>query len=209
VTAKSGTWHAVPAPQQPSLALAERVAATAAELGIETALIGAMALAANNFLRGSQDVDLASNVDPFTQLRALERTLAEQGLNTRLFTPDDHDDLGGKLVVWEYEDEDEDPIDPCEVVNFTNPFRRRKTPAASALRSALPLGPGSSLRYVRLPDLIAFKLDTGARKDQSDVVQLLVHNPDADLDEIRAIAGPFDRANVLESLILEAAQTQR
>ncbi len=199
----------MPEPQRPSLALAERVAVAATELGIETALIGAMALAANKFMRGSQDVDLASYVDPFTQLRALERALQAQGLKTKLTTPDDSDDLGGKLKVWEHEDEDEEPIHPCDVVNFANPFRRRKTPAVNALKTAIPVGAGSVLRYVRLPDLIAFKLDTGATKDRGDVVELLIHNPDADLDEIRQIAGPFDGANVLESLILEAAQTQR
>lgn len=196
----------MPEPQRPSLALAERVAVAATELGIETALIGAMALADHKFMRGSQDVDLASYVDPFTQLRALERALQAQGLETKLTTPDD---LGGKLEVWEHEDEDEEPIHPCDVVNFANPFRRRKTPAVTALTTAIPVGAGSVLRSVRLPDLIAFKLDTGATKDRGDVVELLIHTPDADLAEIRQIAGPFDRANVLESLILEAAQTQR
>lgn len=68
---------------------------------------------------------------------------------------------------------------------------------------------GSSLRYVRLPDLVALKLHAGATRDRADIVELLASNPDADLREIRQIAGPFDRANVLESLIIEAAQTQK
>lgn len=191
------------------LSLADRVAATARELGVEVALIGGLAVAFNGYVRATTDSDLVSYVDPFPLLRRLEEALAARGLSTKVTFPDETDDLGGKLKVWELEDEDGEPLGACEVVNFKNPWRARKTPAIRALANARPVDGTTALRCVALPDLIAFKLDTGARRDQADVVELLVHNPDADLDEIRQIAGPFDRANVLESLILEAAQTQR
>ncbi len=46
------------------LALAERVAGVARDLGIETALSGASALAAHNYVRGTIDLDFATSVDP-------------------------------------------------------------------------------------------------------------------------------------------------
>jgi len=110
--------------------------------------------------------------------------------------------------VWESEDDDGDPIDYVEVVNFTNPHRPRFTPATNAIRNAVPIDDRSPIRAVRLPDLIALKLDTGARRDQADVVELLVRNPDADLDEIRATCAPFGHADMLETLIAEALQTR-
>ena len=45
------------------LELAERVAEIARGLGIETALIGATALAVHGYVRGTLDIDLASIVD--------------------------------------------------------------------------------------------------------------------------------------------------
>ena len=53
---------------EPLLLLAERVAREAASLGIETVLIGAMAMAVFGHVRVTYDVDLASCVDPFTKL---------------------------------------------------------------------------------------------------------------------------------------------
>jgi hypothetical protein len=44
----------------PALSLAERIATLASELGIQTALIGASALAAHNYIRATIDVDLAN-----------------------------------------------------------------------------------------------------------------------------------------------------
>ena len=60
------------------------------------------------------------------------------------------------------------------------------------------------LKYVQLPDLIALKLYAGNRKDLADIVEVLVANPNANLDEIRAVAGPYDRTSELETLIAEA-----
>lgn len=48
----------------PPIELAERVAGIARELGISTAVIGAVALAAHKYVRGTHDVDLATHVDP-------------------------------------------------------------------------------------------------------------------------------------------------
>lgn len=184
--------------------LAERVAEVARQLGIEMALIGAAALAAHNYVRGTNDVDLATAVDPRTTLRELQEALTKLALHTKLNMPDEDDVLGGVLGVWEHEDEEGTPVDVVEVVNFHNPYRPRPNPAARAIGNAMPLEAGSPLRYVRLPDLVALKLYAGGRTDLADIGELLVKNPEADVNEIRSAAAPYDRDDNLERLIAEA-----
>ena len=166
------------------LSLAERVAVAADEQGIATALIGGMALAAYNYVRATEDVDVATAVDPRTDLCRLEQSLQGLGLRTRLTMPDDDDPLGGVLRVWEHDDAEGDPIGIVEVVNFKNPHSRRADPAYVAIRDAVPLDEKTTLRCVRLPDLIALKFYSGGRQDITDIVELLTRNPGADLDEI-------------------------
>jgi hypothetical protein len=196
-----------PAPE--SFLLAERVAATAAELEIECAVIGALALAAHNYVRATNDVDLAISVDLYPDLRMLSEKLREMGLLVELRTPDEDDPLGGMVRVWEREDEDGAALDPVEVVNFRNPYKRRVTPAAEAIRTAVRLDPNSSLRYVGLADLVALKLDAGSTRDRGDIVELLVRNPDADIEQIRAHVRRYRGLDVLEELIREAEAAHR
>ena len=185
--------------------LAERVAEAARKLGIETALIGASALAAHNYVRGTDDVDLGAAVDPRTALRALQQALIDLGLHAELTMPDDQDDLGGVLGVWEHEDADGRPLDLVEVVNFNNPYRPKPNPAKAAIENAVPLDERTKLKYVRLADLVALKLYAGSRKDLADIAEVLAKNPDADFDEIRTVAKPYDATGELECLIAEAA----
>lgn len=188
----------------PPFDLAERVTVAASARGIPTAVIGAGALALHRFVRATQDVDLATCVDPGAKLRPLESDLRAQGLHTELRMPDGDDPLGGLLRVWSAVDDDDVPVDLVEIVNFDNPHRPRRTPAARAIRDAVPLMPGSSLRYVQLADLIALKLDAGGRADLADIVEVLARNPEADLDAIRARSTPFDHGGQLEVLLAEA-----
>lgn len=193
-------------PASPPLELAERIARAAQELGIETALIGAIALAAHNYVRGTMDVDFATTVDPGVDLRRLQAKLDSMGLQTKLNMPDADDALGGLLRVWHAEDEEGDPVDPVDVVNFFNPYRPGgRNPGADAVRNAHRLEKGSSLRYVRLPELIALKLYAGGRRDLADVVELLVRNPEADLPAIRTVCAQYGFAEQLEELVQEAA----
>jgi hypothetical protein len=192
---------AVPNPRQ----LAERVAVTAHGLGIETALIGAAALAAHGYVRATDDIDLATFVDVSTKLRELADALRATGLKVELRMPDESDPLGGVLRVWEHEDEDGDAIGAVDVVNFRNPYRDNAALAAEAIRDAEAVVPGSPLRYVRLPHLVALKLYGGSRRDLADVVELLVRNPDADLEAIRALAKRHGGHEIVEQLIVEMA----
>jgi hypothetical protein len=190
-----------------SLELAERVAVLANGIGIATALIGAAAMAVHKYVRATRDLDLASNVDP-TELRRLQERLELSGLHTELRLPDEEDVLGGVLVVWERTDEEGDPLGAIEIVNFANPHRAgHVTPAADAVRNATPIDASSPLRCVQLGDLIALKLYAGSFRDKADVIDLLKHNPDADLDAVRAVCSRFGFADTLDELIA-ASSTQ-
>lgn len=123
-----------------TLALTERVADAARRLGFDTALIGAAALAAHRYMRGTEDIDLAVAVNPSAQLPALEQVLAESGLCTRLRLPDDDDPLDGVLSIWSSEDEDGEPAGMVKVVNFFNPGRPGRNPAWEAIARSVALG---------------------------------------------------------------------
>lgn len=185
-----------------TLALAEQVSKTAEGLGIQSALIGAAALAVHGYARGTEDIDLAVAV-PLDALRQLLTASQAAGLRAELRLPDEEDALGGVLVVWASEDEEGNPTDVVEVVNFLNLLRPRNNPAAEAIARAVPLE-GLQLRCVAPADLVALKLYAGSRRDLADIVELLAHNPDTDLAVLRSVAGRFDQANRLEELMAEA-----
>lgn len=184
---------------QTSIELAEQVAGSARVIGIDSALIGAAALAVHRYTRATEDIDLAVATDPHRGLAELERRLLASGLRTRLRLPDDDDPLGGVLTVWRSHETD-DPVDVVEVVNFSNPSRPMRTPANSALARAQWLSE-SGLKCVTLEDLVAFKLYAGGQRDHADIALLLANNPNADLARVRAAAEPFDRSKQLEALI--------
>ncbi|HEY4178744.1 MAG TPA: hypothetical protein VGM90_17980 [Kofleriaceae bacterium] len=186
------------------LQTADRIATIAAGLGIQTALIGAYALAAHRYVRGTKDIDLATDVS-LADLVRLQRAIEDDGFKTTLRTPDDEDSLGGVLVAWRETDADGDPVSPLEVVNFANPYRPRLTPATRAIRNAEPLDERPALRYPQLEDLVALKLYSGGRRDAADVVELLVHNPRADFEEIRRVAKTYG-FDVIDTLIREAQE---
>lgn len=62
---------------------------------------------------------------------------------------------------------------------------------------------GEPFKVVDLAHLIALKLYAGGNKSKSDVIELLEHNTDADLDEIRAVCGRFGFDQALEQLLKE------
>ncbi len=171
-------------------------------------MIGAAALAVHGYARGTQDIELATAIPPESMLRELAETLRQAGIANRLSLPDDDDPLGGVIRLWSSEDEDGHPQNLVEVVNFLNPLRLARNPGPQALVRARPLE-GARLRCATIPDLVALKLYAGGRADLADIVQLLAHAPALDIDEIRAVAGPFDRTGVLDELIAEGAELRR
>jgi hypothetical protein len=189
--------------QPTPIELGESVAALARDLGIPTAVIGAYALAIHHFARATEDLDLATSVQ-LEDLRKLRTAIEQAGFHCHLETPDD---LGGKVTVWVRTDEEDDPIDYVEVVNFLNVYRPRRNPAGEAIRNSVPVSEGSALRYPTLPDLIAMKLDTRAPRDEVDVVGLLRANPEADLDGIRATCKKYSLDRIDD--VIEYAKSDR
>ncbi len=174
---------------QRTVEVAEAVSDVLDRLGARSALIGAAALAAHNYPRDTADLDLATYEDPFTLLRDAERQLSAAGHECDLRLPDDEDPLGGVLTVRG------EGHDPVQVVNFRNPLGGRRNPGRDAVASATPL-PGTRLRVVDLPHLVALKLYAGGPKSRADVVELLERNPDVPVDVIRTVcaANRLDRA---------------
>lgn len=186
-----------------TFALAERVAEEASKLGVDSALIGAAALAIHGYARSTADIDLAVAVDPHAVMVTLQRMLDADGLHTELSLPDEVDALGGVLAVRIPSAEKDVPPVVVEVVNFNNPAQFAPTPAAAAIARAQRL-PGSSLRCVTLEDLVALKLYAGSRSDLGDIEKVLANNAGADLDAVRRVAAPFDSRGELEDLIASA-----
>ena len=62
---------------------------------------------------------------------------------------------------------------------------------------------GSPLKLVPLPHLIALKLYAGGTKSKADIIELLVRNPEVDLDALRELCRSY-RLQGLDELITEA-----
>jgi len=153
---------------------AERVVRILEGLGIETALIGAVALAVHGYVRATQDVDLATSVDLWKDLRRAGDELVRQGFTVELYEPDSEDPLGGVLNVRT------PGADLIQVVNYFNPWRGVARVGQEAIETARPVA-DLALRVVDLPHLIALKLYAGGPKSSSDVLELLARHPDEDL----------------------------
>lgn len=180
-----------------TLQVAEDVAAECERHGVACAVIGAMALAAHNYPRATEDFDLATDVDPFRSLEPVARALRGRGYEVELVTPDAEDPLGGVLNITGAD------FHLVQVVNFENPYTTAVTPATAAIRNAVQNLGTSRLKVVALPDLIALKLYAGGPKSRADVVELLARNQPLDLVAIRAACAPAGLGEVLEKLLAE------
>jgi hypothetical protein len=168
-------------------------------LGVETAVIGALALAVHKYVRQTVDLDLATSIEPFSALPAVQRALEQAGFTTDLRQPDADDPLGGVLEVTRKE------IQPIEIVNFLNPLApRAATLADEAIHAAIPGRiAGSSLRVVTLPHVIALKLYAGGPRSRNDVIELLERNQPLHPNEIRAVCARHGLTEPLEAILKE------
>ena len=69
--------------------------------------------------------------------------------------------------------------------------------------STLVVREDSPLKIVPIPHLIALKLYAGGHKSKADIIELLVRNPDLELDEVRSVCARY-RLGGLEELITES-----
>ena len=183
---------------QRTFEMAERVAEALEGCGARGAVIGAIALAVHGYPQATRDSVLATIAgDPSTTFRLVRNVLEAEGLAVDIEWPDDSDPLGGVMTVRR------EGFDPVQVVNFFNPSNpQRQSPGGEAVRDALEsVFDGSSLRVVDLPHLVALKLYAGDRKSELDVLELLEHNPDADIERIRAVCRAFGLEERLDALV--------
>jgi len=162
---------------------------------VDAVVIGAVALAAFHYVRYTEDVDLGVNADIQT-LTAVTASLQSKGYAVELRKPDGSDPLGGVIDVSGH-------FGLVQIISYADRF-----PAVvdDAVRfSSDVIRAGSCLRLVPLPQLIALKLYAGGHKSKADIVELLVRNPDLDLNEARKACDRYRLAG-LDELIAEAGR---
>ncbi len=160
------------------------------QLGV--VVIGAAAMAAHHYVRLTHDIDLGVNTST-QQLRLIENALTEAHFNATLREPDGQDPLGGVIDVT-------GSFGLVQIISFADRF-----PAVidDALRTATTcIRPHSLLKLIPLPQLVALKLYAGGLKSKADIAELLLRNPDADLDAIRQTCNRY-RLNGLDAILTE------
>ena len=80
---------------------------------------------------------------------------------------------------------------------------RSKTPILDLDRVIVVVREDSPLKIVPIPHLIALKLYAGGHKSKADIIELLVRNPDLELDEVRSVCAGYGLGG-LEELITES-----
>lgn len=144
---------------------------------IDAVIIGAVALAAYNYVRQTDDMDMGVNAT-ITALRELASALQAKGYEVALREPDAQDPLGGVLDIA-------GPFGLVQLINYADRF---PVVIDDALReTTLVARAGSPLKIVPIPQLVALKLYAGGFKSKADIIELLVRNPEADLKQIDAV----------------------
>ncbi len=155
-----------------NLLVAERIAGLLADLDIPVVVIGAVALAAHRYVRFTEDIDLGVNAD-LKQMRALTESLQSEGYEAEFHEPDGDDPLGGVINV-------SGKFGLVQVISFEGRF-------PAVIRDALKgevieMSPGSRLRIVPIPQLVALKIYAGGVASRADIIELLRRNPQVDLE---------------------------
>lgn len=173
---------------------AEEIASILESQGVGAVVIGAVALAAHGYVRFTEDLDLGVNTDLGTLTKVAE-ALRKAGFHVELREPDGEDPLGGVVDV-------RGPFGLVQIVNYGGRFPAVIDGGLAAADTVIR--PGSRLRIVPLPHLVALKLYAGGTKSRADIVELLSRNPEADMASISDLCRGW-RLRGLEPLIEEAA----
>jgi hypothetical protein len=161
---------------------------------IPIAIIGAQAMAAHNYVRATQDVDLGVWIDEEAALfREVERTFQHPAVKEITRTASEP---GDPLGVWHLTG---DEIIEIEVVNFYAPHNHR-SPGSWPLRLSTRIDE-LGVNVVDLPALILLKLYAGSTSDAADIIELLKCNPELNVAELREIAGRFGQLEPLDALL--------
>jgi hypothetical protein len=126
-------------------------------------------------------------------MRAVVADLSRRGFEAELREPGADDPLAGGIDV-------RGDFGLVQIISYAGRF---PVVIEDALRSAtLAVREGSPLRVVPIPHLIALKLYAGGLKSMADIVELLAHNPDADIEEARTLGARY-RLPGLDKLLEE------
>ncbi len=171
---------------------AEQVMLILEQHQVDAVVIGAVALAAHHYVRMTHDLDLGVNAD-IQSLRAITSSLGAAGFKAELREPDGQDPLGGVIDIT-------GSFGLLQIISFADRF---PSVIEDALRATtVPIRPGSRLKLVPLPQLVALKLYAGGLKSRADVLELLTRNSEADLDEIRNACRRY-RVSGLDAILRE------
>ncbi len=171
---------------------AEQVMLILEQHQVDAVVIGAVALAAHHYVRMTHDLDLGVNAD-IHSLRAITSSLGAAGFKAELREPDGQDPLGGVIDIT-------GSFGLLQIISFADRF---PSVIEDALRATtVPIRPGSRLKLVPLPQLVALKLYAGGLKSRADVLELLTRNSEADLDEIRNACRRY-RVSGLDAILRE------
>ncbi|MFY3743280.1 hypothetical protein ACOQFB_05180 [Anaeromyxobacter sp. Red801] len=161
--------------------------------GIQTAIVGSVAVAIHGYPRATRDLDLGAAVLAFTSLQRAAAAIRKLGYEVHTSAPSLDDPLGGIVTVAGTD------FDPIEIVNLRGPGGRHERLAREAIASAQQL-PELGLPVVDLPHLVALKLVAGSRKDELDVLELLRANPTT-IDEVVGVCGKYRLRKQLERVL--------
>ncbi len=162
---------------------------------VDAVVIGAAALAAFEYIRQTDGLDLGVVAD-LKKMRELVDSLRAEGFTSEFREPDGNDPLGGVIDVT-------GPFGLVQIISYADRF---PIVIEDALReSTMVVREGSPLCLPPLPQLIALKLYAGGPKSRNDIIEVLNRNPGVDLDDIRATCKKY-RLRGLEPILKELRQ---
>jgi hypothetical protein len=156
---------------------AEHVADLLAKNGLDSLVIGAVALAAHRYIRYTQDFDLAVNAD-LSLMNHCTKVLTDAGYDAVFHEPDGADPLAGVIDI-------SGAFGLVQVISFAERFPAALNDALDSSR--LSLYPGSPLRLMPIPQLVALKLYAGGHKAKTDIIEMLRRNPEIEREEITRV----------------------
>src|SRR6478736_4536358 len=181
-----------------ALELAGEVSAALDERGTRSLVIGAIALAAHGYVRGTEDVDLAIAVDP-KELEALGAALQSRipGTSVSVEMPTTDDPLGGVIDVRQGSDD----VVLVQIVNFDNaPAGGFPALVREAKSEPFQFPDGTTGSVVSIEDLVFFKLYAGGTRSRADVEERLVRRQ-VDTTRLRALAERYQMQAELHAVL--------
>lgn len=168
-----------------ALELAGEVSHLLTERGVRTFVIGAIALAAHGYVRGTADVDLAIALEP-RELQALAAALRDliADVEVTVEMPSSDDPLGGVIDVRRASDRGI----LVQIVNFDNsPGGGFPALVREARTEPFEFSAGRSGALVSAEDLVFFKLYASGNRNHVDIQELLARRQ-IDVARLEALA---------------------